>query len=104
MLVLMQCVAEAVASKGLRGLIDMVPGGGFLYDVATDAVRRMKERKRADQLKDEVLKAAAAGFDEAKAAAEKVAREVMPNAPTEDRIALEMYLTQIPNAVRASLK
>jgi WD40 repeat protein/serine/threonine protein kinase len=104
MIVLMQCVAEAVASKGLRGLLEIVPGGGFLYDVASDAIRRMKERKRADELKDEVLKAAAASLDEAKAAAEKVAKEVAGNAPTEDRIALEMYLTQIPGALRQSLR
>ncbi|MDB5313292.1 MAG: pkn1 6 [Gemmataceae bacterium] len=104
MYVLMQCVAEAVMSKGVRGLVEMVPGAAFLYDVATEAVRRLKDRKRADQLREEILKAAAAGFEEAKQAAERVAKEVAAAGPPEDRIALEMYLAQIPGAVRQSLK
>lgn len=104
MIVLMQCVAEAVASKGFRGLMEIVPGGGFLYDVANDALRRLRDRKRIDELKDEVLQAANASFDEARIAAEKVAREVAATAPSEERMALEMYLTQLPGAVRQSLK
>ena len=57
MLALMQCVGEAVMSKGVRGLVGMVPGGAFLYDVAADAMKRMKDRKQARQLREEVLQA-----------------------------------------------
>ncbi len=104
MLVLMQCVGEAIAAKGCRGLVEWVPGGGFLFDVANEAIRRMRDRSRADQLRDEVLKAATASFEDAKQAAERVAREVAGNAPLDERLALEMYLTQIPGSVRQSLK
>jgi serine/threonine protein kinase/WD40 repeat protein len=104
MYVLMNCVAEAVMARGVRGLVELVPGGAFLYDVGADALRRMKDRKNAAQLRDEVMKAAGASFEEARQVAQRVAKEVAGAAPIEDRIALEMYLTQIPGAVRQSLK
>ena len=114
MLVLFQCVAEAVMAKGVRGLADMVPGGNYLLDVAQEALRRLKERRQANQLKDEVLRAATATFEEIKQAAQEAAKEATKEGappgpaasptPIEDRIALELYLTQIPGAVRQSLK
>lgn len=61
MYVLMQCVAEAVVAKGVRGLAELVPGGAFLYDVANEAHRRLRDRKRADQIREEVVAVAAAG-------------------------------------------
>lgn len=105
MLVLMKCVAEAVMTKGIRGLTELVPGGAFLYDVSMEALRRLRERKVAAQLREEVRQVAAASFQDAKWAAEQVAREVVAaGAPIEDRIALELYLTQMPACVRQSMK
>ncbi len=104
MIVLMRCVAEAVMANGVKGLAGLVPGGGFLFEVATDTLRRLREEKRAAALRDEMLSAAAATFDEARAAAAGVTAEVGAGLPAEDRVALEMYLTQIPGAVRQSLK
>ncbi|MCE9561233.1 MAG: protein kinase [Planctomycetes bacterium] len=104
MIVLMQCVAEAVMHKGVRGLAELVPGAPYLYEIAGDAVRRMKERKRAADLRNEVLSTANATLDEVKRTAAEVARDVAGAGPVEDRIALEMYLTQIPGTIRQSLK
>jgi serine/threonine protein kinase len=105
MLVLMRCVAEAVMTKGIRGLTELVPGGAFLYDVSMEALRRLRERKVAAQLRDEVRQVAAATFQDARWAAEQVAREVVAaSTPIEDRIALELYLTQMPACIRQSMK
>src|SRR3954464_13666878 len=104
MYVLMKCVAEAVMAKGLRGLVEIVPGGTFIVDVANEALKRLKEHRRAEDLKAEVVKAVNATLDEAKETAARVAKEVAGAAPAEDRLTLEMYLTQIPGTVRASLK
>src|SRR5206468_2930171 len=57
-----------------------------------------------DKLRDELQEAANASSGEARQAAEQVAQEVAADAPAEDRIALEMYLTRIPGAVRQSLR
>jgi len=46
-----RCVAEAIAHKGLRGILQEVPGGAWLYDVASDAYRRLHERRQDDHLR-----------------------------------------------------
>ena len=105
MLVLMKCVAEAVMSKGIRGLTELVPGGALLYDISVEALRRLRERSLAAQLQEDVRQVAAASFEDARRAAEQVAREVVAaSTPIEDRIALELYLTQMPACVRQSMK
>jgi serine/threonine protein kinase len=104
MLVLMKCIAEAVAAKGVKGLAEWVPGGPYLYDVGHDALRRLRERRRHEQLRDEIRLAAEASFAETQRAAAEVVREVVPIAPVEDRVALELYLSQVPGAVRRSLR
>jgi serine/threonine protein kinase len=100
----MNCVAEAVMAKGVRGLAEWVPGGVYLYEVAADALRRLKDRNKQDQVFDELRQAAQANFADAKVAAERVAREVAGSGSTEDRISLELYLSQIPAQVRKSLR
>jgi WD40 repeat protein/serine/threonine protein kinase len=104
MIVLFQCVAEAVMAKGVKGLVDLVPGGGYLFDVAQESLKRLRERRQLNQLKAEIVHAAQASFEESKQTAEKVVQEVAPDLPIEDRITLELYLTQIPGAVRQSLR
>jgi serine/threonine protein kinase len=104
MLALFECVAQAVKDKGLRGLCEMVPAGPYVFDVANHAYKLYRDRKRDRLLKEEIAKAAAAGIEEAKRTAEEVARRVAGDAPIEERLALELYLTQIPGAVRQSLK
>ena len=46
MLVMMKCVAEAVMAKGVKGLAELVPGGQYLFDVASEALKRMREYYR----------------------------------------------------------
>ncbi|HEX4612499.1 MAG TPA: serine/threonine-protein kinase, partial [Urbifossiella sp.] len=100
----LECVAQAVMGKGVRGLCEFVPGGPYLFDVAGDAYRLFREKQRAGKLREEVAAAAAASADDARRIAAEVAKEVAAAAPVEDRLALELYLGQIPAAVRASMK
>src|SRR5262249_44779858 len=60
--------------------------------------------KRDAALREELAKIAVATIEEAKKAAEEVAREVAAEAKPDEQLALELYLTQIPGAVRASMK
>src|SRR5205823_14373270 len=73
-------------------------------DVSSEALRRMKERKQADRVREELQQAAAASGEQARRAAEQVAREVAGKVPAEDRVVLESYLAQIPEAVRQSMR
>jgi serine/threonine protein kinase len=104
MFAVFECVALAIKKHGLRGLTEMVPGGPYIFDVAGEALRLYRERQKVKKLREEIAQLAAAGAEEAKKAAEQVARQVVNEGPVEERIALELYLTQIPGAVRQSLK
>lgn len=108
MFAIFECIGRAVMNRGIRGLVDFLPGGGYLIDVAGDAFRLFRERRRNAEfmadIQEEVAKAAAASTEEAKQVAGEVAREVAAAAPPEDRLALELYLTQIPGSIRQSLK
>ena len=104
MIGLFQCVGEAVKNKGFRGLCELVPGGSYLLDVAGDAFRLMRERRRAAELREEMAKVAVASVEEARKVAAEVARQVAHEATPDEQVALELYLAQIPGAVRASLK
>lgn len=54
MLVLMRCVAEAIVARGVRGLAEFVPGGPYLYDIAADAHKRLKDRRQHDQFRSDI--------------------------------------------------
>jgi serine/threonine protein kinase len=99
-----ECVALAIKDKGLRGLCEVVPGGPYVFDIAGHAYNLFRERKKEAALREELAKVAAASAEQARQIAEEVARKVVPAAPVEERIALELYLTQLPGAVRQSLK
>jgi serine/threonine protein kinase len=104
MFAVLECVAEAVKNKGFKGLCEFVPGGGYVLDIAADAYRIIRERQKDAAIKEELARIAAATTEEARRAAEEVARRIASQAQPEERLALELYLTQIPGAIRQSLK
>jgi eukaryotic-like serine/threonine-protein kinase len=101
---LFECVAEAVKNKGFKGLCDLIPGGAYLIDIASDIYQKYRERKKASELRDELARIARMSAIEAKRIAAQVAKEVAKEAKSDDQFALELYLSQIPDAVRASMK
>jgi len=104
MYAIFECIAVAVKNKGIRGLCELVPGGQYFFDVCGEAFRLLRERRKDAQLREEMAKIAAASVEEAKQAAEEVARQVAGDASPDETMALGLYLAQIPGAVRASLK
>jgi hypothetical protein len=105
MIAFLQCVAESVAEHGLKGLMEMVPGGAFACAVAVGAWKKYRERKKDAEIREEIQQLAQANFDEArKAAVEAVTAAVSPTATREERLNLELYLSQVPGTVRASMK
>ncbi len=107
MLGFFRCVAAAVVEKGLPGLVEMIPGGKFSYDVAEAAWKKYRERKKDADARAEVQQLAAATFDEARRAAVDAVREAVEGkagVSDLDKLTLEFYLTQIPATVRRTLK
>lgn len=84
------CVGRAVLNKGVRGLVELVPGGAVALEVAGDAARLHRERQRAADLKAEVVGLVGDGLRKAGQAAEEVARETAGRGPVEERLTLEV--------------
>jgi hypothetical protein len=77
MIAFVRCVAE----HGVRGLVEMAPAGSSPPTLAR------------------------AGFDDARRAAAEAVRDALPAGTADaDRLTLELYLTQLPGAVRQTLK
>ena len=104
MFAIFECVAMAVKEHGIQGLAELVPGGQYVAKVAQSAFKMYGERQKAAAFREEIAKVAAASAEEAKKIAEQVARQVLNEGSVEDRLTLELYLTQLPGAVRQSLK
>ncbi|WP_020469769.1 serine/threonine-protein kinase [Zavarzinella formosa] len=103
MIVFFQCVAESLAAKGFRSLAKELPFGTFLFEVAEDVYKRLKEQKQHQEIRAEIENMARVGIDEVKKAAMAVAKEAMPGDPAKE-IELELYLSQIPGVVKQSLR
>ena len=103
MIVFLQCVAEAAVQLGLRGLAEMVPGGGYAYLVAESALEKYRARAATGDQAD-MAAIARAGTAEVAAAAAGVARATAGGLPEADRMRLELYLSQIPATVRRTLR
>lgn len=105
MLAFLKCVAQAIVENGLRGLADMVPGGGFAYDVAKAALAKYRVVRQDADIRADIQQLAQANFSQARQAAEQIAQEVAGGSASNDEITnLELYLAQIPAAVRQSQK
>jgi serine/threonine protein kinase len=104
MFAVFECLVQAIQDKGLRGLCELVPGGPYVFDIAGHAYKLYRDRQKEGALREELAKIAAASAEQAKKAAEEAVKKVAPNLPIEERITLELYLTQLPGAVRQSLK
>src|SRR5262245_9333953 len=103
MLVFFRRVAEAIAAKGVKGLVEaMLPGGGYIYDVAEDALKRFRERRQEAALRQELLSVAQASLAEARAAAEQAVRDA--GLSGEQAAPVAQYLASVPLSVRQSLK
>ncbi|QJX00877.1 serine/threonine-protein kinase [Frigoriglobus tundricola] len=104
MKVFFQCVAEAVAENGVQGLASLVPGAEYAFRIAQGTFQRYRQRSKDAEIRAEVRELAESSFEQARVAAVEAARGVAGRAPIEDRVELELFLSQIPGAVRHSLK
>src|SRR5947209_5674840 len=97
----LRCVGQAVKANGLRALAGLVPFGESAYDIAADAWKRIREQYQSEQEQQAALQEVAqAPLHDVKFEAAAVAREVAADQPPELRQALQLYLVQVPAAVR----
>jgi parallel beta-helix repeat protein len=99
-----RCIGQAVCLNGPRALAGLMPFGEALYDIAADALRRLREAQDDDQLHLSMQEAAVASREEVKFEADAVARDVAAEQPADVRQALSIYLSLLPGAIRQSLR
>ncbi|MFO0925716.1 MAG: bifunctional serine/threonine-protein kinase/formylglycine-generating enzyme family protein [Gemmataceae bacterium] len=106
---LFRCVGEALAARGLKCLLGVVPFGDRLFEIARDAHERYRQQCDLSEAVAQVEAVAQASHDEVRAEAKAVFAEVcaplVPSWPTRRwNERLVGYLEQVPAAVRASLR
>ena len=98
-------LAHSLRENGLRAIASEIPVAGALVDIVADALQRRRARHEKAELRDDIeVIARIASRDEAKNVAKEIAREVADGEPLEIQLQLENYLTQIPQALRQSLR
>lgn len=100
----LKCIGQAVVARGLKALVSCIPFGEALYDIAGDAMNRIKQvepdeaRRRAG-----LQELAQAPADQVLAATPVIAAQVAAGQPPEVQQALAVYLSQVPAVTRRSL-
>ncbi len=100
----LKCIGEAFKANAVKALAHFVPFGEPVYDIASDAWKRIRERQAELDGRAALQEMAQATPAEARAEAASVAREVAADQPHDVQLALEFYLSQVPAAVRKSLR
>jgi formylglycine-generating enzyme required for sulfatase activity len=101
----LRCIGEAVVAKGLRALVAPIPLVGLIWDVAVDAIERIKREEPAENDRRASLQALVqAPAQEVQQEALAVARLAAPDQPPEVQQQLAGYLMQVPAVARQSLR
>lgn len=101
---LLRCLAKAVVKHGIKFLCHLAPGGGAVYDFAADVWEDYCRDAREDALRLELEALAQAPADQIDQQVEADVQAVAADQPPEVRQALNAYLTQVPAAIRRSLR
>jgi serine/threonine protein kinase len=104
MLGFMKCVVEAVASKGVAGLLGLVPGGQYVFDLGADSLKRYREKNAKKKLEDEVKELISAKADVALAVAKQAVNEAAPQLSPREKELVTQYVASLPEAARQSMK
>jgi len=104
---ILRCVGEAVGHKGLAALAaSAIPFvGGFLYEIAEDALERYRRRRKLEQFREDMEALVRAEMAEIRQQAQQIAAEVVPpGTPPQQQKQLELYLTMVPLAARQTFR
>jgi formylglycine-generating enzyme required for sulfatase activity/serine/threonine protein kinase len=101
---LLACLARAIVKNGAKLVCAVLPGGSALADVAADAWEDYRKEQREDALRAEVQALAQAPAEQVRQEVGAAVAAEAAAAPAEVQQALTAYLTQVPAAIRRSLR
>jgi serine/threonine protein kinase len=101
---LFQRIARAAAKHGVKFLLNLVPGAEVVYDMAADVWEDYRRDRQEQALRAELQAAAGAPAEQVRQEAEAAVRAEAAGQPAEVQVALASYLSQVPAAIRRSLR
>jgi serine/threonine protein kinase len=101
---LLHCIAKAVVKHGIKFLCNLAPGGGAVYDFALDVLEDYRRAGRENALPAELQAVAQAPAEQVQQQVEDEVKVEAAGQPDEVQQALTAYLTQVPAAIRRSLR
>ena len=104
MIVFMKCIVEAVVAKGSKGLFELVPGGSYIHDIASDAFKRRREKVAAKRLEDELKELLDAKAELLLGEARKAIQETAPRLQPREAALLAQYLVAVQESARQSMR
>jgi eukaryotic-like serine/threonine-protein kinase len=100
----LRCVAKAVVRNGVKLACGLVPGGGVVYEVAADAWEDYCQHGEKEALRKEIEALANASAEEVRQDVAAAVQAEAADQPQDDQQNLTNYLSQVPAAIRRSLR
>jgi formylglycine-generating enzyme required for sulfatase activity len=101
---LFQRIARAAVKHGVKFLLNLVPGGDAVYEMATDVWEDYRRDRQDAALRAELQAAAGAPAEQVRQEAEAAVQAEAAGQPPEVQLALVSYLSQVPASIRRSLR
>jgi serine/threonine protein kinase len=101
---LLKCLGKAFLKHGPKAVADLVPFGGAAYEIARDAWDEYQRDQHQDALRTELEALAQASPAETRSAVDQVVEENARGEPATVREAMASFLTEVPAAIRRSLR
>jgi hypothetical protein len=102
--ILIQCLGQALCTQGARSLNGIVPFSEVIYQVAMDAIQRIREIRKPDEVHDSLEWAASAGADEIREQVNAVVLDVGKTHPPRLCKTMTSYLLHFPPLLRQAMK
>jgi serine/threonine protein kinase len=101
---LLRCLGKALVKHGARFVLNLAPGGDVLYDIAAETWEAYLKDGGAAEAAAELESLAQAATDQMQTAVKDVVRQVASDCSEAVQEAIAAYLTQVPAAIRRSLR
>jgi TPR repeat protein/serine/threonine protein kinase len=103
-ILLLRCLARAVARHGVKFVCSLVPGGEVLSDIAASAWEDYRQDQHEGELRAEIEALARAPAEEVRQEVQSAVRDEAADLPAEVREKIANYLGQVPAMIRRSMR
>lgn len=103
-LILVRCLARAVARHGVKLVCSLVPGGEAMSDIASSAWEDYRQVRQEGELRAELEALARAPADQVRQEVQSAVRDEAADLPPDVQEKISNYLGQVPAMIRRSMR